>query len=272
MVWGAWHYLPDNVKKLKDDPKALEKNIEDRIQNVGETMKGKVLEWDVVNEPVPEHQLTDLLGKQSLITWYKAARQADPYALLFVNDYPSPDSIGYLTSYDETIQYLLDNKAPLGGIGLQGHVGETPWSIPALLQTLDRLGAHGLPVEITEYDTDIKDDQLDAQFLRDFMTAVFSHPSTNGFVMWGFWDGGHWHHKAPLFQKDWTLKPSGKAYEDLVFHDWWTNADGTTDEKGSYQTKGFLGDYEVTVKSSSKSVIVPAKLGKAGVVLPVVLK
>ncbi len=272
MVWGTWRYLPAEVKALENDPKALEAKIENRIKDVGGTMKGQLVEWDVVNEPVPEHQLTDILGNQAMITWYKTARQADPKPLLFVNDYPSPDTTGHLDSYDQTIQYLIQNGAPLGGIGLQGHVGSSPWSIPALLQTLDKLGAHGLPVEITEYDTDIKDEQLDAQFLKDFMTAVFSHPSTNAFLMWGFWDGAHWHNKAPIFNQDWTEKPSGLAYEQLVLHDWWTNADGTTDDKGIYQIRGFLGSYEVTVTNGSKAVVVQAQLAKGGLQLPVVLK
>ncbi len=272
MVWGTWRYLPPEVKQLEGDPKALEAKIESRIKDVGGTMKGQLVEWDVVNEPVPEHQLTDILGKQAMITWYKTAQQADPKPLLFVNDYPSPDTTGHLDAYDDTIQYLIQKGAPLGGIGLQGHVGSSPWSIPALLQTLDKLGAHGLPVEITEYDTDIKDQELDAQFLKDFMTAVFSHPSTNAFLMWGFWDGAHWHNKAPIFNQDWTEKPSGAAYEQLVQRDWWTNADGTTDAKGVYQVRGFLGDYEVTVTNGSKSMTVPAQLVKAGLQLPVVLK
>ena len=272
MVWGSWQYLPKEAKRLQNDPKAMEEAIEKRIADVGGTMKGQLVEWDVVNEPVPEHQLTDLLGKEAMVTWYQKARQADPKPLLFVNDYPSPDTVGHLEGYDKTIQFLLDHHAPLGGIGLQGHVGGSPWSIPALLKTLDKLGAHGLPVEITEYDTGIQDEALDAQFLGDFLTAVFSHPSSNGFLMWGFWDGAHWHHKAPLLNKDWTGKPSAKTYEDLVFRQWWTNADGTTGAKGSYQTRGFLGDYEVTVTAGSRSKTIRAKLGGKGLKLPVVLK
>jgi GH35 family endo-1,4-beta-xylanase len=272
MVWGTWRYLPASVKALSGDKPALEKAIEKRIADVGGAMAGKVVDWDVVNESVPEHDLTDILGKSQMVTWYQLAHKADPHARLFLNDYPSPDTTGHLDGFDKDIQMLIDGGAPLGGIGLQGHVGSSPWSIPAFLQEMDRLGAHQLPIEITEYDTDIRDDQLDAQFFKDFLTAVFSHPSANGFLMWGFWDGAHWHHKAPLFNQDWTEKPSGKVYEDLVFHDWWTNADGATDAAGAYQTRGFLGDYEVTVKSGSKTAVVSTKLGRDGLKLPVVLK
>ncbi len=271
MVWGTWRYLPADVKAVSDDHKALEDKIEHRIEDVGGAMKGQLAEWDVVNEPVPEHQLTDILGKQAMVTWYKKAREVDPKPLLFVNDYPDPDS-GHLDAFDDTIQYLIQNGAPLGGIGFQGHVGTNPWSIPALLKALDKLGAHGLPVEITEYDTQIQDQQLDAQFLKDFMTAVFSHPSTNGFLMWGFWDGAHWHNEAPIFNQDWTEKPSGEVYEKLVLHDWWTDADGLTGAKGTYQVRGFTGDYEVKVTQGDQTVTVPAHLTNAGLQLKVSLK
>jgi endo-1,4-beta-xylanase len=272
MVWGTWRYIPSAVKTLAGDPKALEAKIESRIMDVGGTMKGQLVEWDVINEPAVEKELTAILGESAMVTWFNVARQADPKALLFVNDYPSPDSVGHLDSFDRVIKFLKQNGAPLGGVGLQGHVGSSPWSIPALLKALDQLGANGLPIAITEYDTDIKDLDMDAKFLKDFMTAVFSHPSTNSFLMWGFWDGAHWQSKAPIFNRDWTEKPSGKAYEELVLRDWWTKADATTDAQGSCKVRGFLGDYEITVTSGSKSVTVPAQLTKAGLNLPVVLK
>lgn len=272
MVWGSWRWMPGTMKALQADPKAVERAIQDRIADVGGAMKGQLVEWDVVNEPSTEHDLTDLLGKKAIVGWYQAAKKADPKALLVLNDYPGPDTTGHLDQFEGWIKYLLENKAPLEGIGLQGHVGGTPWSIPALLAVLDRFGANGLPIAITEYDTQIKDEALDAQFTRDFLTAVFSHPSVNSFLMWGFWDGAHWHSQAPLFHKDWTLKPAGKAYEDLVLREWWTNADGATDASGAYQVRGFLGDYEVTVKAGSRSKTVPAKLTKDGLKLSVVLK
>ncbi|HUO57644.1 MAG TPA: endo-1,4-beta-xylanase [bacterium] len=272
MVWGTWRYIPGDIKKLKDDKAALEKAIERRIADVGGAMAGKVVDWDVVNESVPEHDLTDIFGKEQMVTWFKAARKADPHARLCLNDYPQPDSTGHLDGFIKDLQMLLDNKAPLGGIGLQGHVGNAPWSIPDLLKEMDQLAALGLPIEITEFDTNIQDPALEGQFMKDFLTAVFSHPSAQAFLMWGFWDGAHYSHKAPIFNLDWTEKPAGKAFEDLVLHDWWTNAEGATDAEGSYQTRGFLGDYDVIVSKGSKAVTLAAKLDKDGLKFPVVLK
>lgn len=82
--------------------------------------------------------------------------------------------------------------------------------------------------------------------------------------MWGHWDGAHWLYDAPMFYKDWTLKPSGQAYADLVFKKWWTNAQGTTGAQGGYKVRGFQGDYEVTVSHNGKTKTIKATLPSEG--------
>ena len=84
------------------------------------------------------------------------------------------------------------------------------------------------------------------------MTAMFSHPSVKAFVMWGFWEGAHWIPSGAMLRRDWSLKPNGTVYKDLVFKKWWTNADGKTGAKGTFATRGFLGDYEIEVKAGGK--------------------
>jgi hypothetical protein len=63
--------------------------------------------------------------------------------------------------------------------------------------------------------------------------------------MWGFWEGRHWRPEAALYRRDWSLKPAAKAWEDLVFGEWWTNVDASVDEHGRATVRGFKGDYEV---------------------------
>lgn len=75
----------------------------------------------------------------------------------------------------------------------------------------------------------------------------FSHPGIDGFIMWGFWDGKHWADNAPLYDKDWNLKPEGEAWMQLVFDQWWTDENGNTDARGRWQTRAFLGEHRVTV-------------------------
>jgi hypothetical protein len=67
------------------------------------------------------------------------------------------------------------------------------------------------------------------------------------------------------------LKPNGEVYKDLVFKRWWTNANGKTGARGTYATRGFLGDYEIEVKAGGKSKTLRASLTKEGVKVECVL-
>ena len=82
--------------------------------------------------------------------------------------------------------------------------------------------------------------------------------------MWGFWEGAHWRPRGAMMRRDWSLKPNGEVYKDLVFKRWWTNADGKTGAQGTFAARGFLGDYEIAVKSGGKSKTVRTSLPKDG--------
>ncbi|MFI5380849.1 MAG: hypothetical protein ACHRHE_16240 [Tepidisphaerales bacterium] len=100
--------------------------------------------------------------------------------------------------------------------------------------------------------------------MRDFMTAVFSHPATEAFTQWGFWEGRHWKPQCATIRKDWTLKPNGQAYMDLVFKQWWTDVKGKTAADGTFAVRGFLGDYQITVTSGGRTVTDGARLPATG--------
>jgi hypothetical protein len=54
------------------------------------------------------------------------------------------------------------------------------------------------------------------------------------------------------------------AYEDLVLNQWRTNQTLTTNQNGTIETRGFLGDYNVTVESGGQRVTAQLVLSKAG--------
>ncbi|HUS93330.1 MAG TPA: endo-1,4-beta-xylanase, partial [Phycisphaerae bacterium] len=153
-------------------------------------------------------------------------------------------------------------------IGLQSHF-RSPTPPETVWKLLDRFAKFNLPMSITEFDFPGDDEELQARYTRDFMTAVFAHPGVDGFVMWGFWEGRHWRPDCAMFRRDWSIKPNGQAYKDLVFKQWWTDADGQTAADGAYKVRGFLGDYEVTVSSYSLRKTEAAKLDKPGSTLTV---
>jgi len=208
LVWPGWKHLPKSLLEVKDDSAALRKRVLDHITEEVGLLKGQLEDWDVTNETFGNKDLMDILGKEEMIEWYKLTRQTDPSVKLYIND-NSVLTGRKLDFYLNEIQYLLDHKAPLDGIGEQGHM--SPMSIEEVWKNLNQLAKFKLPIKITEFDVVTPDEQLQADWTRDFLTLIFSHPLTEGFVMWGFWDGEHWLNDAPIYYKDWSLKPSGKV-------------------------------------------------------------
>jgi hypothetical protein len=133
-----------------------------------------------------------------------------------------------------------------------------------LPRILDRYGRFGKALWITEYDVVMDDVETAEALTRDFYTTLFSHPSVQGIVMWGFWDASHWKNNAALYRSDWTLKPAGKAYRDLVLGEWKTNVTLTTDSTGRLVTRAFLGDYEIKASSGGHAETVKQSLGARG--------
>lgn len=275
LIWPSWRNTPRDLQTLQNDPAALRQRIDAHLKEEASRFAGQLAEWDVVNEPFDNHDVTDILGRDSLVSWFKQAHEADPHALLFLNDYPPLDGAAtsnpHLNNFEQTLRFLQAGGAPLGGIGFQCHFGRNPIPPVRLLSGLDRFAKLGLPMEATEFDINTTDEALQADYTRDFLLALFSHPVVNGIVMWGFWEGRHWLPNAALWRRDWTLKPNGQVWLDLVTKTWWTNAHGKTDKRGKYQTRGFLGAYLVTARMGTRTKTVGTSLEKNGTTLRIVL-
>ena len=106
--------------------------------------------------------------------------------------------------------------------------------------------------------------QLQAEFTRDFLTAIFSHPAVNGIFLGGFWEARQSRPAGAMFKRDWTIKPNGEAFNDLVFRQWWTNASGETDADGGWSLLAMQGEYELEVSSNGKSAAVSMILPPEG--------
>lgn len=268
--WGArWIVLPPDLKAMVEagDKEAVRREIAEHIRTAAGAFRGRLIEWDVVNESVDNRVLQDLLGREEIVSWFKQAKEADPGALAVLNDYCmlSGGAIpSRVEGYYDQIRFLLEHGAPIDAIGEQAHFY---WDLPGIEQTyqiLDRFAGFGLPMRITEFDVSVTDEQLQADYTRDFYTIVFSHPKVDQILMWGFWEGSHWQPTAAMFRRDWTPKPNYEAYCDLVFNKWWTNVDVRTDDEGVANARGFLGDYQVTAVRGDQKVSVSATLDRQG--------
>ena len=267
LVWPSWRNSPTDLPALKDDKARLAKRVNDHIVEEATAFRGQLVEWDVVNEPFDNHDVTDILGRDALVGWFKLAQHTDPKPRLFLNDYPRLDggdsNNAHLNSFFDNIAFLQQKGAPLGGIGFQGHFGSNVVPPTRVLSGLDRFSKFGLPIAITEFDINTPDETLQANYTRDFMIAAFSHPSVDSIMLWGFWEGRHWLPSAAMYRRDWTLKPNGQAWIDLVKKQWWTTVDGRTDNAGQFRARAFYGDYQVTITlPDGRKKVVTSKLLK----------
>ncbi len=265
LVWPGKKFTPSFFSDQPDFGPGFADSVKYHIKEITTFTKGKVYGWDVINELMHEKDYFAVMPRTEAIEWFKIAKRTDPGAELFINEYgmlnsvASPENIaGYLA----LIKELINGGAPIEAIGVQGHVGRQPRSPVQVITDLDLFNALGLPVQITEFDVNTPDEELQADYTRDFLIACYSHPIVTGFTMWGFWESAHWKPDAAMYHKDWTPKPNAAIWNQLVLKEWRTTINKVSDNDGNISDRGHFGLYEITATKAGKSVTVPYRLTK----------
>lgn len=161
---GRWFFEgPDGQPASRE--LALER-LKKHIFTVAQRYKGRVVGWDVVNEAIDDRGTgrTENLRRSS---WYTAvgpdvltqafkwAREADPDAELYYNDYNIEQgavaNTGKHASSMMLLKRLIEEGAPITGVGIQGH-----WHLDTNLADVEKAitnyASLGLRVAITELD------------------------------------------------------------------------------------------------------------------------
>lgn len=259
LVWGGWDFTPRSVREMPDQAerhRRLPELIDGFMTQVTTATKGRIAIWDVLNEPLNEPAYIDLLGENAAANWFKRARVLAPHAKLFINEYrmlSGGESRETINRYLALVSRLRALGAPIDGLGIQGHFGQQMPTMDTILADMDVLATSGLPVQITEFDINTKDEELQADFTRDFLIACYSHPACTGFINWGFWEGTHWLPAGAMYRKDWTIKPNGQIWRDLVLGQWRTKLDQPADANGRVSARGHRGRYRVEVTASGRT-------------------
>jgi len=263
------YFLPADVPGLFGNPAALTRRITNHFAGILGQTRGLCVEWDVVNEPWANHDVQDVLGRGVMVDWFKLAKSLEPGAAMYLNEYGNLEFAGLnhpqTDGFFNELRFLQTNGAPIEGIGMQGHFGSFLPHPERLLGLLDRFATLGLPIQATEFDVNIRDEQAQADYTRDFTTALFSHPAVTGVLLWGFWEDQHWLPDAALFRRNWEPKPNAVAWSNLVLRTWWTRTNAIADAAGRATLRGFKGDYRVTVSRDGVTNSVPATLATNGV-------
>lgn len=267
LLWPGWSNLPNDIQQNQNNHQYIRDRINNHIEEIVTYpgIAGNIAEWDVLNEITTNRDLEYTFqgdpgyptGREIYRDVFQKLDDVDPNTKTYYNDYVTISQAnaggGLYDLKKQFIHEMIDAGVKLDGIGFQGHIGGFPTSINAVYNILEDFhNTFGLKAKITEYDTNpAMSDDLCATYLRDFLTIIFSHESTDGFMMWGFWDGAHWHQNAPMFRQDWSLKPAGQTFIDMVFNEWWTNASGQTDPSGEFKVRGFKGKYKISVDAGT---------------------
>lgn len=120
--------------------------------------KGKIKQWDVVNEAINDGSGTlrpspwqKAIGDDYIAEAFRAAHAADPDAILTYNDYnielgyKRPKTVAFLKS-------LIEQKVPIHAVGIQCHWRMDDPNFAEVEQAIKEYAALGLKVMITELD------------------------------------------------------------------------------------------------------------------------
>jgi len=162
LVWffqtPDWVFQDDYGKPLSR--KALLERMRDHIFTVMGRYKGRIHGWDVVNEAVMQDGTLrkcgwlDIIGEDYLIKAFEYAREADPDAQLYYNEYDTEHQ-----TKREAVIHLIQNLQIKGihidGIGTQGHWFLDYPTISEIEKAIIEISRLNIPQMITELDVGV---------------------------------------------------------------------------------------------------------------------
>nr|NQU92375.1 endo-1,4-beta-xylanase [Bacteroidota bacterium] len=246
LFWPSYIHCPDWLQGL--EPQETYDSVISHVEQYGTEFQGKVLHWDVLNEAVTNNEIWQYTGINVLADAFIMARAADSTVFLMYNDYNVliNDTVKQQEVMDLVTQ-LIQMGAPIEGLGIQGHIKYPNLVTPAnAIKNLDRMSELGLPIYITELDISVEDHyEFQAGYFGDMLTALYSHPSVEGIIQWGFWEGSHWRPEAALYNYDWTPRPAGLVFEELILETWETDTSLLSGFTGLVSTSCFNGQLAI---------------------------
>lgn len=156
LVWYAEE--APAFKRIDGAGKSFADAYRNYILAVAGRYRGRVCGWDVINEAINENGEGERdclwsrnLGRDYAAPAFRHAREAEPDAPLFLNDYFLDTIPNKRRSFLRLAERILKSGAPLGGLGTQTHVSVEmkPGAIKVAMRDLASLG---LPIHLSELD------------------------------------------------------------------------------------------------------------------------
>ncbi len=249
-------WLPKWILYADLTPQEFKQEMAERISSAMTHFKGKVFQWDIINEIVhgrngstPSTTMLDSATKDpDIFKWILTeARKIDPEAAFVINDY------NLIEQWDVADKFITKVK-PLANyfdiVGCEGHFGnslEKSSYLSKINKIADQLNK---PVWLTEVDFSITSN-VGAK-MEELMRTCFSNPKVGGLIIWAWCKRRAWREGLTSFLVDSLLNETevGRVWRQTR-EEWKTKKTNvTTDANGKYQFEGFQGKYQVTIKTN----------------------
>ena len=220
----VWHNsIPGWMNNFSDTDEEFETLVKDYITTVMQRYAGKVRSWDVVNEAIEDGSnnlrnsiFRERMGDDYIQKCYQYARDADPNAILFYNDYNITFDTGKQSAMFDIVDDLM-SKNLIDGVGAQMHIAYDFPSKSQIETVVNGTVSRGLKMHFSELDIRVNPNnditslteqraiaqQNKAKEVAEIYNAI---PDENKFALtlWGMRDSESW---LPSFwgQPDWGL-------------------------------------------------------------------
>ncbi len=204
-------------------------------------LQGKVFSWNVLNEEFRtkdglaggyrRNGLFDRAGAGVVADMFQAAHEADPAALLALNDSGTEQEYGGAAALRVAMLGALDElkrrNAPIQAIGMESHLrADLTFDAEAYRRFLGEVAARGVRILVTELDVQDRTlpgepaerDRLVAGLYKRYLDVVLDEKATASVVTWGLSDRYSWLNSGydPSFKRPDGLPQRPLPFDDLM--------------------------------------------------------
>ncbi len=210
----AWHRQLPKWFEAEANSGNAQHLLTSHIEQVAGRYAGRMHSWDVVNEAIKvEDGRPDglrncpwlkLLGPDYIETAFRAARAADPQALLAYNDYgienERPEDYRKRAAVLMLLRRLKTRNVPIDALGIQCHIGVGSEYGAGLKSFMAEVRGLGLQIFLTELDVNDRKlppdvearDKAVAECYRSFLDLALGEPAVTVLLTWGITDRYTW--------------------------------------------------------------------------------
>ena len=197
LVWDV--QLPEWVAEEDWSAGELRQVMRAHIRALAGRYRGRIAEWDVVNEPFADDGSWErnvwyrVLGPRWVDYAFRVAHEVDPGARLFLNEIGAERRGPKSRALVRLARRLKRDGVPIDGVGFQFHLNgdyrPSRARMAALLRSARRIG---LSAAITEMDVADTGERDQARTYADAARACAAAPNCTGLTVWGVTDRHSW--------------------------------------------------------------------------------